>query len=192
MLINPVAFHPINIVDSCSVWNLLSSRLLWSRAQQAACHFSCTQFVIYECLFKPRKTKTPADDELKRRLKRELSSSGIAAVQLEIEDLQEVEILARRRNLGKGELSAIAFARRAQQAILTDDKKARRLAEEVLSPLYVQTVPHLAAWLLYAGRIGDSEFDDIVREHENLRRPLRPHFEAARRLSLEARLASGT
>jgi hypothetical protein len=191
MAINPTAFHRISIADSCSIWNVLSSRLLWSRAKQAACHFSCTQFVLYECLFKSRKVRTPADDELKRRLARELGSAGITAVHLELEDLQGVEILARRRNLGKGELSALAFARRTGQAILTDDQKARRLAEEVLTSQYVQTVPHLAAWLLYEGHIGDSEFDDLISEHESLKRPLRPHFETARRLSLEARLAWG-
>jgi predicted nucleic acid-binding protein len=192
MAINPTAFHKINIVDSCSIWNVLSSLLLWSRARQAACYFSCTQFIVYECMFKRRKIKTSSDDELKRRMANELKSAGITAVHLELEDLQEVEVLARRRNLGKGELSAIAFARRTGQAILTDDQKARRLAEAVLNPQYVQTVPQLAAWLLYVGYIADSEFDDLIREHESLGRPLRPHFETARKLSLEARLASGS
>jgi hypothetical protein len=123
-------------------------------------------------------------------MRRELKSASIKRVQIDLEDLQEVEILARRHNLSKGELSAIAFARRTGQAILTDDQKARRLAETALASQYVQTVPHLAGWLLYEGYIGDSEFDDLINEHESLGRPLRPHFEMARKLSLEARLAS--
>jgi predicted nucleic acid-binding protein len=191
MAINPAAFNKINITDSCSIWNILSSQLLWSRARQAACHFSCTEFVVYECLFKIRKSKSQADEELKRRLEKQLASAEITAVHLDLEDLQDIEILARRRNLGKGELSAIAFARRVGRAILTDDQKARKLAEAVLAPQEVQTVPHLAAWLLYEGYVSDSEFDELIREHETLGRPLRPHFEAARNLSLEARLASG-
>jgi hypothetical protein len=121
----------------------------------------------------------------------ELDLAGITAVHLDLEDLQEIEVLARRRNLGKGELSAIAFARRTGQAILTDDQKARKLAEAVLSPQFVQTVPHLAAWLLYMGYIGDTEFDDLIKEHGALGRPLGPHLETARKLSLEARLAAG-
>jgi predicted nucleic acid-binding protein len=82
------------------------------------------------------------------------NSAGIKRVHIDLEDLQEVEILAQRRNLSKGELSAIAFARRTGQAILTDDQKARRLAETALASQYAQTVPHLAAWLLYEGYVG--------------------------------------
>jgi predicted nucleic acid-binding protein len=191
MAINPAVFHKVNILDSCSIWNILSSLMLWSRAEQAACYFSCTQFVIYECLFKRRKIRTAADDELKRRMTHELKSARITAVHLDLEDLQEVEVLARRRNLGKGELSAIAFARRTGHAILTDDQKARKLAAAVLSPQLVQTVPHLAAWLLYTGYIGDTEFDDLIKQHRAFGRPLGPHLETARKLSLEARLAAG-
>jgi hypothetical protein len=75
MAINPAVFYKINVVDSCSMWNILSSLLLWSRARQAACHFSCTQFVIYECLYKRRRTQTSADDELQQRMTRELQLS---------------------------------------------------------------------------------------------------------------------
>jgi hypothetical protein len=94
MAINPAVFNRTNVVDSCSIWNILSSLLLWSRARQAACYFSCTQFVVYECLHKKRSNQTPEDSLLQQRMTRELSSSGIKRVQIDLEDLQEVEILS--------------------------------------------------------------------------------------------------
>jgi len=189
MPINPAVFHKMNVVDSCSAWNVLSSLLLWSRALQAACTFCCTQFVVYECIYKRRKKPTEGDEELQRRMRRELDARRIILARLDLEDLQDVEVLAARRNLSKGELSAIAFARRTDQAFLTDDQKARRLAETALPSDRVQTVPHLAGWLLYEGYIADSEFDQLVTEHESFARPLKPHFQRARVLSLQAKLA---
>jgi hypothetical protein len=190
MPINPARFHRTNVVDSCSAWNVLSSLLLWSRALLAACSFSCTQFVLYECIYKRRSVPTPEDAELRRRMQREIDAQHIVLVRLDLEDLQDVEVLAARRNLSKGELSAIAFARRTEQAILTDDQKARRLAESAMPRERVQTVPHLAGWLLYEGYIAESEFDQLIGEHEAFGRPLRPHFQAARVLSLQAKLAA--
>jgi hypothetical protein len=183
-------FHKVNVVDSCSAWNMLSSKLLWARALQASCYFSCTHFVIYECLYKQRTRSSPADDEIQQRMKSEIKASRIAFGHLDLEDLQDVEVLATRRNLSKGELSAIAFARRTNQAVLTDDQKARRLAETALPSNRVQTVPHLAGWLLYQGYLSESEYDVLIQEHEALGRPLKPHLQKARFLCLEARLAA--
>jgi hypothetical protein len=190
MSIDLATFHKVNVVDSCSAWNMLSSQLLWARALQAACYFSCTQFVIYECLYKQRTRPSPVDEEIQQRMRREIKSNRIAFGHLDLEDLQDVEILATRRNLSKGELSAIAFARRTNQAVLTDDQKARRLAETALPSNRVQTVPHLAGWLLYQGYLSESEYDVLVQEHEALGRPLKPHLQKARLLCLEARLAA--
>ena len=190
MPIDLSTFHKVNVVDSCSAWNMLSSQLLWGRALQAACYFSCTQFVVYECLFKQRQRPSSADDELKKRMRRELANRKIALGHLDLEDLQDVEVLASRKNLSKGELSAIAFARRTNQAVLTDDQKARRLAEAALPNNRVQTVPHLAGWLLYQGYVSEAEYDILVQEHEALDRPLKPHFQKAKYLCLEAKLAA--
>jgi hypothetical protein len=90
--------------------------------------------------------------------------------------LHEVEILEKRKRLGKGELSSIAFAKRTGQAFMTDDQKARRLALEVI-PGLVQTTPHLLGWLLFEGTLEDSDKTIVIAEHEELQLPLRKYFE---------------
>jgi hypothetical protein len=148
MAVDPRSFHRYNMVDTCAVWNVLSSNRLYQGASGAGCMFSCTRFVIYECLVKPRKKMSIHDLELRRRLVEERNSARFSTFDLDLEDLQEVEILERRKKLGKGELSSIAFAKRTSQAFLTDDQKARKLGNDVI-PGYVQTTPHLLARIIH-------------------------------------------
>ena len=54
MAIDPSSFHSVNVTDTCAVWNVLSSRTLYTAARLAGVVFVCTGFVVYECLFKPR------------------------------------------------------------------------------------------------------------------------------------------
>src|SRR5690606_37031569 len=117
---------------TCSIWNVLSSVRLYAAAQEAKCSFCCTQFVIYECLFKQRSNDVPEERELMKRLRRETDQRKIVSYNIDIADLQTVEVLENRRRLSKGELSSIAFAQKTGQAFLTDDQKARKLAETVL------------------------------------------------------------
>ncbi len=86
-----------------------------------------------------------------------------------------MEILERRKKLGKGELSSIAFAKGTGQAFLTDDQKARKLALEVL-PGQVQTTPHLFGWLLFEGTLNDSDSASVIAEHEQVNLPLGQYF----------------
>src|SRR5690349_16488757 len=129
MAIDPSRFHKINVADTCSVWNILSSRRLYAGAQEARCEFCITGFVLYECLVKPRTSPTDADLELRERLKREQTRGKFASHSCSIDDLQAIADLESRRRLGKGELSSIAFASRIRQAFITDDLKARALSE---------------------------------------------------------------
>ncbi|MDR3454603.1 MAG: hypothetical protein P4L96_17690 [Rhodoferax sp.] len=130
MAIDPSKFHLINVADTCSVWNVLSSARLHAAAKEARCEFCITSFVRYECLIKPRKSPTPAEHELMRRLTQEQGRGGFAAHSCDIGDLQVIKILESRKRLGKGELSSIAFAMKIGQAVITDDKKARKLSED--------------------------------------------------------------
>jgi predicted nucleic acid-binding protein len=177
MAINPSKFHLLNVADTCAVWNVLSSTLLFHTADSANCVFSCTAYVAYECLVKPRKSSNSKDEELIKQLKNEQTKNKFQVYHLEIEDLLEVEILAKRKNLGKGELSSIAFAKRTNQAFLTDDQGARKLASQVMEISRVQTTPHLLGWLFYIRRISDIDKDSIVSQHEYFNRPLKKYFE---------------
>lgn len=170
--LNPAHFHPYNVVDACSIWNILSSKTLYHSAISASsmCFFCCTKFVYYECLIRPRTNESAPEKKLRRRLVNE-RKKGVQFTDyyLEIEDLQEIEILENRKNLGKGELSSIIFAKKTRQAFMTDDKGARNLAESVIDNNMIQTTPHLLGWLFYSNILTDSDKKSIVEEHSEFR-----------------------
>jgi len=173
--LNPSQFHPYNVVDACSIWNILSSKRLYkaSISTVAKCKFCCTDFVYYECMIKPRRGGiTPEDSELQKRLlaARE-HHEQFKDYHLDIEDLQEVEVLKKRKNLGKGEFTSIIFAKKTRQAFMTDDNKgARKLAEKVITDGKVQTTPHLFGWLFYQNILIDSDKAAIIKEHSKFRK----------------------
>ncbi len=186
MGINVSQFHQHNVTDTCAVWNILSSRVLYSAARSAGCTFCITQFVKYECLYKPRKL-TSYGQTLQNRLKKEHQNGDFITYPLNIEDLQEVAILESRKKLNKGELSAIAFAKKIKQAFLTDDQKARKLAKTLLGHL-VQTTPHLMGWLFFNQHLTDGDKQRIIEEDEELGGCLSSYFEKIYHESLRCKL----
>lgn len=188
MAIDPSKFHLVNVADTCSVWNVLSSATLHSAAKEARCEFCITTFVRYECLHKLRKkASTAAETELMRRLAQEQERGGFATHSCHIGDLQAIKLLESRKRLGKGELSSIAFAMKIGQAVITDDMKARKLAEDS-GHARIQTTAHLFSWLIFKGRLGDSDKGAVIAQHKAMDRPLAPHFETAYEMALQCRL----
>jgi len=190
MAIDPSCFELNNVADTCAVWNVLSSIVLYSRASSAGCRFCLTHFVHYECLFKPRTNPTKEELDLQDRLRQERGKGSFKSYHLDIEDLQDIIILESRRRLSKGELSSIAFAKKTRQAFLTDDQKARSLAWQVLNRAMVQTTPHLFGWLCFNNYLGDSDKDRIIQEHIKFNRPLAPYFGEMYHEALRCRLMS--
>jgi len=184
MSIDPSKFHLVNVADTCAVWNVLSSACLRAAAKDARCNFTITSFVHYECLIKPRSSPTEADHELRRRLQAEQRGGSFVAYSCSIEDLQDVKVLENRKRLGMGEISSIAFAMRIGQAVLTDDQKARKLAQAAGHSL-VQTTPHLLSWLIFTRRLGDSDVKVVVNQHKALEGDLAPYFDKAYGLALQ-------
>lgn len=176
MKIDPSNFQKLNVADTCAIWNVLSSRLLYNRAKEVGCYFCCTKFVHYEALHKPRKNYTSEDMELQNRLREAIKHGQFKSYNLDLEDLQEVDILKKRNNLGKGELASIAFAKKTNQAFITDDMEARKLATEVMFRQLVQTTPHLVGWLFFANFLGDGDLKTIIYEHKKYNRPLAKYF----------------
>lgn len=173
---NPSKFHKINVVDSCAIWNIISTQLLRTTAYSAGCSFCCTDFVYYECLYKPRTKVKPEDIALQVLLRQEMKSGKFKNYHLDIEDLQEIDVLQKRKNLGKGELASIAFARKTHQAFLTDDRGARNLAEEVLTHHRVQTTAHLLGWLFFESFLSDGDLNQIIDEHKKYNGKLEKYF----------------
>jgi len=178
MAINPASFHLVNVADTCSVWNILSSETLYALAQRNGCAFCVTEFVQYELLVKPRSSNKPEDIELRKRLAREQSGGAFGKHACSIDDLRAVSVLEERRKLGKGELSSIAFAMRIRQAFITDDRKAAKLARESGHNL-TQTTPHLLAWLSFNNFLSDVDSQAVLKQHANLNGSLTRPFQDA-------------
>jgi hypothetical protein len=186
-MIDPSKFELLNVADTCSVWNVLGSQVLYVAAKSAGVSFCCTEFVRYECLHKPGKPR-PERSQLQSRLRREISNGDFKPCNIDIEDLQDVEVIENRMRLSKGEISSIVFAKKSQQAFMTDDKKAAKLARTIMSGDKVQSIPHLLAWLYFLGRLQDSDKGTIVAELDSLNRSLQPHIDNAYQEALRCRL----
>lgn len=188
MTIDVSQFHPYNVSDTCSVWNILSSQTLYRRSVQAGLYFICPEFVVYECLIKPRQSMPASSVELMARLRTARTDGRFQTYKLDIGDLQSIEILEKRKQLGKGELSAIALAQKIGQACLTDDQNARRLANEVLGREKAQTTPHMLGWLVFKRHIVDGDVDVVISEHNAMDRPLAKYFKEAHNEACRCRL----
>jgi hypothetical protein len=184
--VDVIARHAV--IDTCAVWNVLSSPTLHLACRNAQFFYALTGFVLYECLSKPRSTAKASDRILQDRLRRARSAGEFTEVTLTVDDLQEVAQLEARRRLSKGELSSIAFARRAAIAFQTDDQKARRLAATALPAEHVQTTPHVLGWLFYERRLIDGDLDLVVREHAECDGILTRYFEQMHQEALRCRL----
>lgn len=179
MKINITTFNILNVIDTCSIDNLLSSNTLYLASVRSNCIFCYTKFVEYEMFFKERKGSTSASEYLKNRLKEETRLKRFECFELSIDDLQDIEIMEKRKKLGIGELSSIAFARKINQSFMTDDQGARKLASEIIGSSRVQTTPHLLGWLFYKRVLIDSDIKVIIKEHEENNRTLRRFLEEA-------------
>ncbi|MGB7598869.1 MAG: hypothetical protein WBM24_01075 [Candidatus Sulfotelmatobacter sp.] len=186
-MIDPSKFELLNVADTCSLWNVLASHVLHGAAKTAGVSLCCTEFVRYECLHKPGQDR-PERIELQTRLKREIANGGVKCCGIEIADLQDVEIIENRMRLSKGEIASIVFARKSQQALMTDDKKAATLARTALTSENVQSTPHLIAWLYFNWRLQDSDKDKIIGELAAVKRGLQPHIDNAYTEALRCRL----
>lgn len=80
-------FRFLNVGDTCSLWNLLASPLLYGTGRSAGVRVYCTHFVIYECLYK-RGRHRPERLELQERLRSKLADGSITAHPIDLEDLQ--------------------------------------------------------------------------------------------------------
>jgi hypothetical protein len=190
-MIDPSRFDILNVADTCSIWNVLASRVLHTATQSARVSLCLTEFVRYECLHKPGQPR-PERAELQGRLRRELRSGGVMACSINIEDLQDVDALEKRKRVSKGELSSIVFAKKTQQAFMTDDKKAAHLARTMIPIAKVQSTPHLLGWLYFTGRLLDPDKGTILAELAELKRNLQRQIEAAYDEALRCRLMAQT
>lgn len=164
------------MIDSCSLWNILSSLVVYSVLLENKFSFSITGFVEYECLYKPRTIHNKMDAELQTKLKSEIDKGNVTCYNLTIEDLQDDFVLKNRNTIGIGELSSIAFAKKVSISFLTDDQKARRIAMDILGKEQVQTTSLILGWLFYTSLLSEGDIDAIIKSHNEYFRPLEKYF----------------
>lgn len=92
-------------------------------------------------------------------------NQGFSREATSLADLQALAVIPACRRLGRGEIAALALARRLRSAVLTEDRGARKVAPLVGVEL-AQTTPQLLGWLLYEGHLSDSDVSDVIAEHE--------------------------
>lgn len=172
MSFDPTRFSPASVVDTCAVWNMLSSQRLNSAAIRANLHFCITPVVLYECLSKQRQSPSVEKTELMDRLRHERSVGRFPVHECSLDDLLAVSAKAPGR-LGAGELSCMATAYGIRSiAFMTDERLAFRHAEGVLG-LSVETTPRLYGYLHYKKHLVDSDHRLVIAEHEKFeKRPL--------------------
>lgn len=190
MAIDPRNFSPMVITDTCSVWNILSSRKLFQSTCAAKITLFITPMVVYECLQKPRKNITSSQLELMSRLNKAISNNVFVNQTCDLEDLIAITNRAP-IGLSSGELSCIAIAYKMRTiAFMTDEKKARYYAEQTLL-LRVETTPKLYGWLHFCRHLSDIDHGDVISEHEIYeRRPLTKFFNAAYMAALQFKAAA--
>lgn len=184
-------FSRHNVIDTSSIWNLLSSSTLYTAAQLVGCTYCCTQAVHYEAAIKKRSHPRPEAERLKQRFLRESESGRFPQYRISIEDLQDLESITETKRLGMGELSSIAFAHKINHALLTDDKRAAKAAKRVIPANRVQSVPHLFGWLFFTAQLSDSDKTTVIAEHGANGQGLAIHFEGAYNMALRSRLMAG-
>jgi len=182
-------FRLSNVADTCSIWNLLSSLIVWTAARQQKISVCCTQFVHYECLYKPGRSR-PERIELQKRLRREIEGGRLRFFNIELEDLQDIEALSKRKKVSSGELSSMVFAKRTSQAFMSDDAKALKLAATIIANDHIQSTTHLIGWLFFEGKLQDSDKDRIIAELKQFDRNLQPHLDRAYEEAMRCRLMS--
>lgn len=161
------SFVPGNSIDTCAIWNLLSSPCLTRAAGARQCWFVLASYVRYEALDRPRSRSTLGERAMQEELRELLArQQKFREVSLSVDDLAAVAALGDVRRLGRGEIAAMALALKMRCALMTDDQPARRHASRV-GVQTVQTTPHLLGWLHVEGEIGDTEVTTIISEHEN-------------------------
>ncbi len=90
------------------------------------------------------------------------ANRGFSVHRLAVADLLElVGVIGSPRRFDKGELAALALARKHRNGFLTDDRAARRVGEQAVGVALVRTTPHLVGWLVYAGHLVDGDIPTI-------------------------------
>lgn len=165
-------------IDTCSIFNILSSQLFAFKVFNANFQFHVTKTVVYETVEKKSKNLSIEEETLKLRFQDYKNKGKFEEHQLSLLDLTDVDALKKRKKVSMGELSSIVMAKNKSISFTTDDRGARKLSEIIIGKDRTQTASLILGYLIFNNDITDSEVPQIIKEHEAHKRPLRPYFEA--------------
>jgi hypothetical protein len=159
-------FAHTSAIDTCSIWNLFSSPRLLGAALRMGRWFLVAGYVRYEALEKPRTRPSSAELVMQDHFRQCLAGrQGFDEQRITLDDLQAVAAVRETHRLGRGEVAALALARKFRSAVLTEDQRARAAAPKVgVGP--AQTTPQLLGWLIYRGELTDGDVSVVISEHE--------------------------
>lgn len=165
------SFPMITAIDTCAVWNILCSRTLTAATKSQNRCFVLADYVRYECLVKPRRTTSDIEEGMQNQLLDELAGNRCFSVhQLEVADLLDlVNAVGSPRKFHKGELAALAVARKLRSGFMTDDRVAKRIGKTAIGDASVRTTPHLVGWLVYIGELVDGDISRIISDNKCFR-----------------------
>lgn len=164
-------------IDTCSILNIISSDDFLLATKTAGFSFSYTSFVEYELFYRPCKFSADFISLQREKIKSETVKGFFRKEVLTIDDLQDISILEARKNLGKGELSSIAFAKKTGLDFTTDDIAARKLGEEILGNNKVMTTPRILGWLYFNRELLETSHPKIIEQHKSNFRSLSKIYE---------------
>lgn len=163
-------FPTIVAADSCSIWNILSSKTLTLAVKGAGPHFVLAEYVKYECLGKKRSSIRSHDISVQKILRNELAEKRYFSVMsLDVEDLQLLARSGVHKVIDRGEIAAIALAQKISGGFLTDDYDARMTGEATLGISRARSTPHLVGWLIYSGHLTDGDIPQIIADNDAAR-----------------------
>ena len=166
MKVDVTAFAQINAIDTCAIWNVLSSNRLVSAAVGKNRWFVVADYIRYEALERPRTSPAPCELEVRDKFQDRLrKGQGFSSQSVSLSDLQAVANMPAISRLGQGEIAALALARKMRIGFMTDDQKAR-LGADMIDAGPAHTTPQLLGWLIYDGVLSDSDIGIVIAEHE--------------------------
>lgn len=181
-------YNKDNVIDTCSIWNIIYSKKFYGISTSYLNSFVMTDYVKYETLGKKWTHNIDKETELKGFLKKEISNRRFNLYNITIEELQDPLIAKSRKNLGKGELSCIAFAKSKSISIITDDQGARKHAKDILGEDRVRTIPHLLGFLVFNDYLFDSDVCVILSDHKEYSSDIIVFLESCYKLALQLKL----
>ena len=161
VLIEPVTPLPDDepplALDACGLLNLAAAMPLEDVAAAVGLRLICVRQVADEALY----LEHEVDGAIERR---PVNLGGLDILVLESEELAQYVSLA--ATLDDGEAATLAAAQRRGWSVVTDDRKASRVARQLDPPVTIRTSASMLRLIAGRGRLAVPDIRDLLRRVE--------------------------